>query len=63
MLEMEKCLLPFFISGKEAYGAETGDVINGSKRRQITKYRISLEIFERCSSNLTLVIYIKQGIN
>ena len=41
---------------------KTGDVISGSKGRQITKCRISLEILERCSSNFALVIYIKQGI-
>ena len=41
---------------------KTGDVISGSKGRQITKCRTSLEILERCSSNLALVIYIKQGV-
>ena len=33
-----------------------------SKENKLQKCRISLEILERCSSNLALVIYIKQGI-
>ena len=41
---------------------KTGKVIGGFKGRQITKCRISLEILKRCSLNLALVIYIKQGI-
>ena len=41
---------------------KTGDVISGSKEREITKCEISLQILERCSSNLALVICIRQGI-
>ena len=40
---------------------KAGDVISGSKGRQITKCKISLQILERCSSNLALVICIKNA--